>query len=68
MNNHIEIKSEEASGQPTIVKLNGEILKDVRLIDYHVEVGLAPRVKIEFINPTVDIDVIAEVKEEVEEC
>lgn len=64
MNNHIEIKSEEVSGQPTIVKLNGEILKDVRLIDYHVEVGLAPRVKIEFINPTVDIDVIAEIKEE----
>lgn len=64
MNNHIEIKSEEASGQPTIVKLNGEELKNVRLIDYHVEVGLAPRVTIEFINPTVDIDVIVEVEDE----
>ena len=63
MKNHIEIKSEKASGQPTFVKLNGEELKDVRLIDYHVEVGLAPRVTIEFINPTVDIDVIVEVKE-----
>ena len=64
MNNHIEIKSEEASGQPTIVKLNGKKLKDVRLIDYHVEVGLSPRVTIEFINPTVDIDVIVEVEDE----
>ena len=63
MKNHIEIKSEEASGQPTIVKLNGEKLKDVRLIDYHVEVGLKPRVTIEFLNPTVDIDVIVETEE-----
>lgn len=64
MNNHIEIKSEDTSGRPTIVKLNGEILEGVRLIDYHVDVDSAPRVKIEFINPTVDIDVIVEVKEE----
>ena len=64
MNNHIEIKSEEASGIPTMVKLNGEILKHVRLIDYHMEVGLKPRVTIEFFNPTVDIDVIVEVEDE----
>lgn len=66
MNNHIEIKSEETSGIPTMVKLNGEILKHVRLIDYHMEVGLIPRVTIKFLNPTVDIDVIAEDKEKEE--
>jgi len=60
--NHIEIKSERASGLPTIIKLNGKELKDVRLVNYHMEVDSAPRVTIEFNAPTVEIDVIAEME------